>query len=347
MNLYPLVKPLLFQLDPEKAHYFTINNLQLAGKSGPDILGALAGGVIKHASLHRNLFGLDFPNPVGLAAGLDKNGDVIDEMGALGFGFIEIGTVTPKPQPGNDKPRLFRLIKDQALINRMGFNNVGAEVAAVKLKRRKTNIIVGANIGKNKLTPNGEAVRDYLFCLKTLFDCADYFVVNVSSPNTPGLRALQDKDALTSILEALQDYNHSKASPKPILLKIAPDLSQEQIDEVIQVVEQTKISGIVATNTTISRDGLSFTPSGIEKFGVGGLSGKPLTKLSTAVIRYIRTRAPQIKIIGVGGIMQAGDALDKIDAGADLVQTYTGFIYHGPQLIRDINQALMQVPVNK
>jgi dihydroorotate dehydrogenase len=347
MNLYPLAKPFLFKLDPEEAHHFTIHNLQLAGKFPP--LLKLFSGKLEHPSLHRNLFGLDFPNPVGLAAGLDKNGDVIDEMGMMGFGFIEIGTVTPKPQPGNDKPRLFRLVKDEALINRMGFNNVGAEVAAQKLKRRKTNIIVGANIGKNKVTSNEDAIRDYEFCFKALFDYADYFVVNVSSPNTPGLRALQDKDSLTAILNSLQDINLSKPKQKPILLKIAPDLSNDQIDDVVSVVQQTKIQGIVATNTTISREGLSYTPAGVEAFGAGGLSGKPLTKRATEVIQRvkseIRNQKSDVKIIGVGGIMNVPDAMEKFNAGADLIQLYSGFIYQGPQLIKDINKALIK-PLN-
>jgi dihydroorotate dehydrogenase len=301
----------------------------------------LAGGSVEHPSLHRNLFGLDFPNPVGLAAGLDKNGDVIDEMGMMGFGFVEVGTITPRAQPGNEKPRLFRLVKDAALINRMGFNNVGADVAALKLKRRKTDIIVGANIGKNKTTTNEAAIRDYEYCFKTLFDYADYFVVNVSSPNTPGLRALQDKDALAAILNSLQDMNQAKEKTKPILLKIAPDLTNEQIDDVINVVQQTKIQGIVATNTTIGREGLSYSAPEIETFGAGGLSGKPLTKRSTEVIRYIKSKS-QIPVIGVGGIMNVADATEKLEAGADLIQLYSGFIYSGPQLIRDINRQLVK-----
>ena len=344
MNLYPLFKSLLFQLDPEEAHHITIHNLQLAGKF-PQLLKLIASKV-EHTSLHRNLFGLDFPNPVGLAAGLDKNGDVIDEMGMMGFGFVEIGTITPRPQPGNDKPRLFRLVKDAALINRMGFNNVGAEVAAQKLKRRKTNIIVGANIGKNKVTSNEDAIRDYEYCFKTLFDYADYFAVNVSSPNTPGLRALQDKDSLTAILNSLQDINLSKQKQKPILLKIAPDLTNEQIDDVVSVVQQTKIQGLVATNTTITREGLSYTPTEIENFGAGGLSGKPLTKRATEVISYInkklQTTNNKPALIGVGGIMNVQDASEKIDAGSDLIQLYSGFIYSGPQLIADINRALIK-----
>jgi dihydroorotate dehydrogenase len=340
VNLYSLIKPLLFQLDPEDAHHFTIHNLELAGKF-PGLLKFFAGGLVEHPRLHRQTFGLDFPNPLGLAAGLDKNGDVIDEMGMMGFGFIEVGTITPRPQPGNDRPRLFRLVKDEALINRMGFNNVGAEVAAEKLKRRRTNVIVGANIGKNKTTTNEDAIRDYEYCFKVLFDYADYFVVNVSSPNTPGLRALQYKDALAAILNSLQDINHGKEKTKPILLKIAPDLTNEQIDDVISVVEQTKIQGIVATNTTVSREGLNYTKEEIETFGAGGLSGKPLTKRSTEVIRYIKSKS-QIPVIGVGGIMTVTDAIEKLNAGADLIQLYTGFIYSGPQLIRDINRQLLK-----
>ncbi|MBK8658309.1 MAG: quinone-dependent dihydroorotate dehydrogenase [Bacteroidetes bacterium] len=345
MNLYPIAKQLLFQLDAEEAHHFTIHQLQLLGKF-PRLLSFLSGKKISHPSLHRHILGLDFPNPVGLAAGLDKNGDVIDEMGHLGFGFVEIGTITPQPQPGNDKPRLFRLISDEAIINRMGFNNVGAEVAAQKLKRRKTNIIVGANIGKNKVTPNEKAIRDYEFCFEKLFDYADYFVVNVSSPNTPGLRALQDKDSLTAILSSLQDINNRKVNTKPILLKIAPDLETEQITDVVDVVRKTQIQGIVATNTTISREGLHISNQEIEKIGAGGLSGKPVTAKSTQVLKYIaaevQTDIQKPVLIGVGGIMNTADALEKFNAGADLVQLYTGFIYNGPELIQSINRALLK-----
>jgi dihydroorotate dehydrogenase len=342
MNLYPLLKPVLFRLDPEEAHHFTIHNLKLAGKL-PFLLN-LFSGKVESPKLHRNLFGLDFPNPVGLAAGLDKNADVIDEMGRMGFGFVEIGTVTPRPQPGNDKPRLFRLVNDSALINRMGFNNVGAEVAAEHLKRRKTDIIVGANIGKNKVTSNEDAISDYVFCFKALFEHAHYFVVNVSSPNTPGLRALQDKDSLLGILNALQDINHTKPKAKPVLLKIAPDLTDEQIDDVVSVVRETKIQGIVATNTTISREGLSYSKQEVEAIGMGGLSGQPLTTRSTEVIKRIHRQiaGTDIKLIGVGGIMNAGDAMEKFDAGSDLIQLYSGFIYKGPQLIADINNELLK-----
>ena len=327
-------------MDAEEAHHFTLHNLQLLGKA-PWLLSMALGGKVEHPSLHRNVFGIDFPNPVGLAAGLDKNGEAIDEFAAMGFGFIEIGTITPKPQPGNDKPRLFRLVKDKALINRMGFNNIGAEVAVQNLKRRKTKTIVGANIGKNKATSNEDAIRDYEYCFKTLFDYADYFVVNVSSPNTPGLRALQDKDSLAAILNSLQDINNSHTTTKPILLKIAPDLTNEQIDDVISVVQQTKTQGIIATNTTIARAPLSYTQAEIDAYGMGGLSGAPLTTRSTEVVKYIKTHS-NIPVIGVGGIMTAQDALDKLNAGADLIQLYSGFIYAGPQLIRDTNERLVK-----
>lgn len=341
MNLYPLVKELLFKMDAETAHHFTIQQMQLAGRF-PFLLQLFAARNANDPKLEKKLMGITFRNPVGLAAGLDKNGEVIDEMGRLGFGFVEIGTITPRPQPGNDKPRLFRLPKNEALINRMGFNNVGAEVAAQKLKRRKTNIVVGANIGKNKTTANEDAVRDYEYCFKTLFDFADYFVVNVSSPNTPGLRALQDKESLTQILSALQDINHQKTVTKPILLKIAPDLTPEQISEVVQVVRQTGINGIVATNTTIGREGLSYSPQEIENFGAGGLSGKPITQKSTAVIAQVKNEAnADCTIVGVGGIMNATDAAEKFNAGAHLIQLYTGFIYRGPQLIEEINAGLL------
>lgn len=340
MNLYPLAKNVLFKMDAEEAHHFTLHNLQLLGKV-PFLLNMAVGGKVEHPSLHRNVFGLDFPNPVGLAAGLDKNGEAIDEFAAMGFGFVEIGTITPKPQPGNDKPRLFRLVKDKALINRMGFNNVGAEVAAQKLKRRKTKTIVGANIGKNKNTSNEDAIRDYEYCFKTLFDYADYFVVNVSSPNTPGLRALQDKDSLAAILNSLQDINNSHTTTKPILLKIAPDLTNEQIDDVISVVQETKTQGIIATNTTIARAPLSYTQAEIDAYGMGGLSGAPLTTRSIEVVKYIKTHS-NIPVIGVGGIMTAQNALDMLSAGADLIQLYSGFIYAGPQLIRDTNERLVK-----
>jgi len=339
MNLYPLAKPLLFQLDAERAHHLTIGALK-----NPLLRTFASGTKVEHPSLHRRLFGLDFPNPVGLAAGLDKNGEVIDGFAEMGFGFIEIGTITPKPQDGNPKPRLFRLKPDHAIINRMGFNNVGAVQAAKNLSARKSNIIVGGNIGKNKVTPNEEAVNDYRSCFQLLHDYVDYFVVNVSSPNTPGLRALQDKDSLSLILNTLQDLNQGRAKPKPILLKIAPDLTNEQLDDIISIISETKIAGVIATNTTISREKLPhFLSTEIEAFGAGGLSGKPLTTRATEVVSYLhRNSNGSFPIIGVGGIMTADDALDKINAGAALVQLYSGFIYRGPKLIEEINIKLIR-----
>jgi dihydroorotate dehydrogenase len=339
MNLYPLIKPLLFQLDAEAAHHLTISALknQFLSSMG-------AGNKIESPSLHRKFMGLDFPNPVGLAAGLDKNAEVIDGLAMMGFGHIEIGTITPKPQDGNPKPRLFRLKQDHAIINRMGFNNIGAMQAAKNLAKRKSKVIVGGNIGKNKVTPNEEAVKDYEICFNVLHDYVDYFVVNVSSPNTPGLRALQEKSSLSRIFGSLQNINQGKSKPKPILLKIAPDLTHEQLDDIISIVAETKIDGVIATNTTIGREKLPhYLPSEIESMGAGGLSGKPLTDLSTEVISYLhRTSGGSFPIIGVGGIMSADDAMAKMLAGASLVQLYSGFIYSGPKLIEKINQLIIE-----
>jgi dihydroorotate dehydrogenase len=339
MSIYSLVKPLLFQLDAETAHHLTIGALK-----NPLTRAFAKGSSVESPILHRRLFGLDFPNPVGLAAGLDKNAEVIDGMAQMGFGYVEIGTITPKPQDGNPKPRLFRLKADKAIINRMGFNNVGAAEAARNLSKRKSNIIVGGNIGKNKVTANEDAVKDYEICFQALHDLVDYFVVNVSSPNTPGLRALQDKDALSEILNSLQHINQGKSKPKPILLKIAPDLTNEQLDDIITIVADTQINGVIATNTTISREKLPhFLPSEIEAFGAGGLSGQPLTTRATEVVSYLhRMSSGAFPIIGVGGILTAQDALDKFKAGAALIQLYSGFIYHGPDLITDINRALLE-----
>lgn len=297
--------------------------------------------------LERTVCGITFKNPVGLAAGLDKDAKLFDELGILGFGFVEIGTLTPKGQPGNDKPRLFRLKQDEGLINRMGFNNEGVAAAVERLKKRKTKVIIGGNIGKNKVTPNEDATSDYEKCFEALFDYVDYFVVNVSSPNTPNLRELQDKAPLTALLSRLKELNSQKKNPlapmgKPILLKIAPDLTDSQLDDIIDIVKSTKIDGVVATNTTISRDGLTTPQERIKEIGAGGLSGKPLTKRATEVIRYLHTKSGgSFPIIGVGGIHSAEDALEKLDAGATLVQLYTGFIYEGPQLITRINKALL------
>jgi dihydroorotate dehydrogenase len=300
----------------------------------------------RQPQLIRKVAGLTFPNPVGLAAGLDKDAIAFNELGDFGFGFIEIGTVTPKPQEGNEKPRLFRLVKNEALINRMGFNNKGVDAAAVLLKKRKDpTLIIGGNIGKNKVTPNEKATDDYVYCFNALFDVVDYFVVNVSSPNTPNLRDLQEKEPLTNLLNTLQVLNQTKKTPKPIFLKIAPDLTNTQLDDIIEIVAITKIAGVIATNTTISREGLNYTEEEIKSYGMGGLSGKPLTKRSTEVIRYLKQKSNSaFPVIGVGGIHTAQDAIEKLDAGADLIQLYTGFIYEGPGLIKDINKAIMNHP---
>jgi dihydroorotate dehydrogenase len=338
--MYALLKTFLFRLNPENAHHLTFFLLKLPG------ISFLAGLFYKkeHSSLKRTVFGLEFRNPVGLAAGLDKDAIAFNELGNLGFGFIEIGTVTPKPQLGNEKPRLFRLTKNEALINRMGFNNKGVADAAKRLKKRKdSGLIIGGNIGKNKLTPNENAVDDYIICFNELFDVVDYFVVNVSSPNTPNLRDLQEKEPLTRLLNTLQALNNSKKNPKPILLKIAPDLTNTQLDDIIDIIKQTHIAGIIATNTAISRDGLNYDKSEIEKIGMGGLSGKPLAKRSTEVIRYLKQQSHNaFPVIGVGGIHSAEDAIEKLDAGADLIQLYTGFIYQGPKLIKEINKRLIK-----
>lgn len=337
-----LIKPLLFSLAPEKAHHLTFTTLKkLCRIPG---FSRILGGIYRYESptLKQKLFGLEFSNPVGLAAGLDKDAVLFDELGNLGFGHIEIGTLTPLPQPGNDKPRLFRLPDDQALINRMGFNNMGVDAAVERLKKRKNpKLIIGGNIGKNKNTPNEQALSDYLICFNKLFEVVDYFVVNVSSPNTPNLRSLQDKGPLTEILMGLQNENQKKSKTKPILLKIAPDLSLEQLDDIIQIVRETKIAGVIATNTTISREGLTCPKKQIEQIGAGGLSGKPLTQKSTDVIRYLNEKSGgAFPIIGVGGIHSAKDAMEKLEAGASLVQLYTGFIYEGPGLIKSINKAI-------
>ena len=292
---------------------------------------------VENKNLEVNAFGLKFPNPVGLAAGFDKNAELIDELTCLGFGFIEIGTITPKGQSGNDKPRLFRLPADKALINRMGFNNEGLEAAIKNLKNRKSKIIIGGNIGKNKITPNENALDDYRICFEGLFPWVDYFVVNVSSPNTPNLRELQEKEPLTKLLLGIQEINNKKEKPKPILLKIAPDLTKTQLDDIVEIVSETKIAGIIATNTTINKENLHTPKSRIDSIGAGGLSGKPIAKRSTEVIRYIHQKSNgSIPIIGVGGIADAKDAQEKLDAGACLVQLYTGFIYEGPAVVSKI-----------
>jgi dihydroorotate dehydrogenase len=292
--------------------------------------------------LERTVFGLKFKNPVGLAAGFDKDAMFIDELSCLGFGFIEIGTLTPKPQDGNEKPRLFRFPEDAAIINRMGFNNQGVDAAVERLKKRKTNIIIGGNIGKNKQTPNENAIDDYAYCFKKLFDVVDYFVVNVSSPNTPNLRALQEKEPLQALLMHLQNLNLSYPNPKPLLLKIAPDLNESQLDDVIDIVQTVRLSGIVATNTTIDREGLTANKKMIADTGAGGVSGKPLKQRSTEIIRYIHQKSEgKIPMIAVGGIFNGDDAREKLEAGASLVQVYTGFIYQGPAIAKNICKAIL------
>lgn len=297
---------------------------------------------VNDKKLERTLFGVTFPNPVGLAAGFDKDAILIDELAAFGFGFIEIGTLTPKGQPGNDKPRLFRLPEDKAIINRMGFNNQGVEKAVLQLRERKSKVIVGGNIGKNKVTPNEQAFEDYIKCFEALYPYVDYFVVNVSSPNTPNLRALQEKEPLKKLLSEVKALSLDKEKPKPVLLKIAPDLNQDQLNDVVEILKETHTDGVIATNTTISREGLTADKEKLNAIGAGGLSGRPLTTRATEVIAYLRAHlGPDFPIIGVGGIMSAQDAIDKLNAGANLVQIYTGFIYEGPALIKSINKSLL------
>ncbi|OJJ17489.1 dihydroorotate dehydrogenase (quinone) [marine bacterium AO1-C] len=343
-----LVRPILFRFDAESVHHSTFKMIKWAFKV-PGVSHILKNRyAYNNPSLERELFGLTFKNPIGLAAGFDKNAVLIPEMASFGFGFIEIGTLTPKAQAGNPKPRLFRLKKDQAIINRMGFNNDGVSIAIEHLKKRPANIIVGGNIGKNKVTPNEEAISDYEKCFEQLYDYVDYFVVNVSSPNTPNLRALQDKEPLTKLLQTLHTKNQQKEKPKPILLKIAPDLTNEQLDEVIEVVIDTKTDGLIATNTTIDRGGLQASNEQVEAIGAGGLSGQPLRKRSTEVIKYIHQKSNgAFPIIGVGGIASPTDAIEKLEAGASLVQIYSGFIYEGPSLIKNIKKALIKMQSTK
>lgn len=338
-----LIRPFLFLFAPESIHHFIFSFLKIAGKI-PGMHAFLKMVFeVKKEKLHKKLMGITFPNPVGLAAGFDKDAKLIDELASFGFGFIEIGTLTPKLQPGNDKPRLFRLPADQALINRMGFNNGGVEAAVERLKNRKSKVIVGGNIGKNKITPNENALDDYAKCIDALHPYVDYFVVNVSSPNTPGLRELQEKEPLRKLLSYVKELSQSKEKPKPVLLKIAPDLTNSQLGDIIEILKETKTDGVIATNTTISREGLTTNSDQLQKIGNGGVSGKPLTDRSNEVIRYLRSGlGKNYPIIGVGGIMTEADALEKIKAGADLIQIYTGFIYEGPGFVKRINQALVK-----
>ena len=334
-----IIRPILFLFDTEKVHNFTflffkiILNLPFIGYIVRKIYS------VENKKLHKKIFGLEFNNPVGLAAGFDKNAKLFNELTCFGFGFIEVGTVTPKAQNGNPKKRLFRLVDDEGVINRMGFNNDGMSKITARLKKNK-NVLIGGNIGKNKSTPNNQAVNDYLLCFNYLHDFVDYFVVNVSSPNTPNLRELQNKEPLIEILKSIKAENLTKSKPKPILLKISPDLSKSNISDIVEIVLSLKIDGIIATNTTIQRNNLKSKNMNES----GGLSGKPILERSNEVIRYISEKSKgSIPIIGVGGIHSAQDAIDKINAGADLVQIYTGFIYEGPSLIRSINKALVEM----
>lgn len=343
--MYPLIRDLLFRFDPERVHYFSMDALKSVSKVGfiKEILKEEF--TFDHSSLKRELFGLNFKNPVGLGAGFDKNALYLKELETLGFGFVEIGTVTPKPQAGNDKPRLFRLPVDKAIINRMGFNNDGVEIIADRLRKRKettaSQLIIGGNIGKNKVTANEDAWKDYETCFNELFDVVNYFVVNVSSPNTPGLRELQEKDVLKKILSQLQNINQGKVTPKPLLLKIAPDLTKEQLDDIVSLAFEVNLSGLVATNTTISREGLFTVADKVTKIGAGGLSGLPVKKRSTEVVKYLADQTThKVPIIASGGIFTGKDAKEKIDAGASLVQVWTGFIYEGPAIVKNICRSL-------
>ncbi|MFT4061440.1 MAG: quinone-dependent dihydroorotate dehydrogenase [Edaphocola sp.] len=339
--MYALLKYFLFKKDPEKVHYWVM--AQLVRWCRVSFARNIVRRLFAHPqkNLGRTVFGIEFENPVGLAAGFDKDARWTDELECLGFGFVEIGTLTPKPQEGNDKPRLFRLPEDKALINRMGFNNGGAKAAAERLRRRKSKVVIGGNIGKNKVTPNEEAVGDYEACLRELYDVVDYFTVNVSSPNTPNLRELQEKEPLRQLLGHLQQLNKQLGAPKPILLKIAPDLTNSQLDDIMDIVAATGIAGIVATNTTISREGLHTGQERLGAIGAGGVSGLPVRQRATEVIRYIHGRSNgSIAIIAAGGIFTAADAKEKLDAGASLVQVYTGFIYEGPGIVKNICKGL-------
>jgi len=335
------VRPLLFSFDPEWVHYFTLNALRLINKI--PLTGWLLRKIYSYEnpSLEKELFGIKFKNPVGLAAGFDKNGKYISELSNLGFGFIEIGTITPKPQPGNPKKRLFRVYNDLAIINRLGINNDGSHICAERLKKNKSEIIIGGNIGKNSSTSNENADADYIQNFETLHQYVDYFVLNVSCPNVSNFTKLQDVEFLKKLIPQLKKINSTKPKKKPILIKISPDLNQDQLDETIDLIMSENLDGIIATNTTTSRDNLKTNKSEIQEIGNGGLSGEPLKNKSTEVIRYISKKTnSKLPIIGVGGIMNPKDAIDKLKAGADLVQIYTGFIYSGPSIVKKINKLI-------
>jgi len=338
-----ILKPVFFLFDPETIHHAVFGILKVVFKL-PGVSWFLRSYYrVEDPALKRKVMGISFSNPIGLAAGFDKDAKLVDCMDAMGFGFIEIGTLTPKPQPGNPKPRLFRLPKDRGLINRMGFNNKGVLAAAKRLKWKNPSIIVGGNIGKNKNTPNDKAVEDYEYCFEALYDYVDYFVVNVSSPNTPNLRELQEKEPLKALLERISERSKQKTLRKPILLKIAPDLTNDQLDDIVEIVQDVNLDGLIATNTTIDRSDLITSEEEIRKMGNGGLSGQPLKDRANEVVKYLREKlGPEFPIIGVGGIESPQDALERLRAGATLLQIYTGFIYEGPSMIKAINKAVLK-----
>ncbi len=334
-----LIRPLLFLMNAEQAHHFTFKTLKVLFQiPGVKAITSLFFGSLK--GREKQVMGLHFKNPVGLAAGFDKDAKLYNELSAFGFGFIEVGTLTPKPQDGNPKPRLFRIVEDEAVINRMGFNNGGLNAAALRLAKKKTDIIIGGNIGKNKVTPNDVATSDYIKGVEALHDVVDYFVVNVSSPNTPNLRELQEKEPLKALLKEVKAKNEELGA-KPLMLKIAPDLTEGQLDDIVGIVNELKLSGVVATNTTISRAGLKASQEKVAAMGAGGLSGKILRERSTEVVRYLRNKlSADIAIVAVGGIFTGKDAKEKLDAGADLVQVWTGFLYEGPAMVRRMLRSL-------
>jgi dihydroorotate dehydrogenase len=336
-----LVRPFLFSFDPEWVHYFSLNALRLINKI--PLLRWLLRKIYSYENpaLEKELFGIKFKNPVGLAAGFDKNGKYINELSNLGFGFIEIGTITPKPQQGNPKKRLFRVQNDSAIINRLGINNDGSYICAERLKKNNSDVVIGGNIGKNTSTSNENAAEDYILNFETLHQHVDYFVLNVSCPNVSNFTKLQDVEFLKKLVPELKKINSTKSKKKPILIKISPDLNRDQLDETIDLILSENLDGIIATNTTTTRENLKTNKSKIEEIGNGGLSGEPLKNKSTDVIKYISKKTKgNLPIIGVGGIMNSKDALDKIEAGADLIQLYTGFIYEGPSIVKKINQYL-------
>lgn len=344
-----IFKPLLFSMSPEMAHNLIVRLLKI-GSCVPGF-GAILKSIfaVKHPCLEREVFGIKFKNPVGLAAGFDKNAEIFNSLGSMGFGFIEVGTITPNPQHGNPKPRLFRLIDDSALINRMGFNNLGVERAICSLKSRKKNsVVIGGNLGKNTLTPNENAPADYLKLFRRLYEHVNYFVINISCPNIANMGKLQTGDALRQIVEGLVDFRRGQTNYRPILIKISPDLSFEQIDDVISVMRECNLDGIVATNTTTSRANLLTPEATVEAIGNGGLSGKPLTSRSLEVIKYVAKKTSgRYPIIGVGGIMTEQDAINMLQAGASLIQIYSGFIYNGPAFTKRICKKLIELEAQK